>query len=324
MLAWIQEEKMKYLILAAAGTCLATLARYDGWILIAAFPVLILATGLLKRFPLSKIEGYLALFTILGSIGVVLWLVWGQVIFGDPLYFQRSAYSSQAQTATGTLATTDTVVRHNLIGAIRIYRIDTVETLGTGLFLLALIAVVIFLLKRWKSIDTLGTLAFLAPFFFYIAALFTGQVELFDNHATFYPIGIIPSSEHIHLFNSRFGSEMVAPLAIFIATLIPTGCSLSIFVKFRRWVEPLGYILLVSVIMFQSIWIIQGGVISLISNNDPPFCVGSYTINVYLAQHYNGGYILQTEYPFHLSEADAGIHFNKVIWEGSSNCGIRR
>src|SRR5207248_2925478 len=43
-----------------------------------------------------------------------------------------------------------------------------------------------------------------------------------------------------------------------------------------------------------------------------------YSVNVYLAQHYNGGYILQTEYPFHISEAEAGIHFNQIIWEGSN------
>jgi cellulose synthase/poly-beta-1,6-N-acetylglucosamine synthase-like glycosyltransferase len=317
MLAWIQEEKTKYLILAAASTCLATLARYDGWILIAAFPALILITGLLKRFSLRKIEGYLALFVVFGSLGVVLWLVWGQVIFGDPLYFQRGAYSSQAQTASGTLATTDSIVRHNLLGSATIYGIDTLETLGTGIFLLALIAVLFFLLRRWKSVDTFGALAFLVPFAFYVTALFTGQVALFDNHATFYPTGIIPASEHIHLFNSRFGSEMVAPVAIFIATLVPTGFSSRTFSKSRRWIEPLGYALLTLSIVLQSIWIAQGGVISIISNIHPPFCVGSYSINNYLAQHYNGGYILQTEYPFHISEAEAGIHFDKIIWEGS-------
>jgi hypothetical protein len=57
MLAWIQEEKTKYLILATASTCLATLARYDGWILVAVFPVLIVFIGLLKHYSLRKIEG---------------------------------------------------------------------------------------------------------------------------------------------------------------------------------------------------------------------------------------------------------------------------
>jgi hypothetical protein len=47
--------------------------------------------------------------------------------------------------------------------------------------------------------------------------------------------------------------------------------------------------------------------------------VASYPINVYLAQHYNGGHILQTDAPFHLSEAEANIHFSNIIYEGSGS-----
>jgi D-proline reductase (dithiol) PrdB len=53
---------------------------------------------------------------------------------------------------------------------------------------------------------------------------------------------------------------MVAPVAIFIATLVPTGFSSRAFSKSRRWIEPLGYALLTLSIVLQSFWIAQGGV----------------------------------------------------------------
>jgi hypothetical protein len=313
MLAWVQEEKIKYLFLASAATFLATMARYDGWVLVLVLPSLILVIGLIRRFDWHKIEAYLLTFGIFGSIGVILWLLWGQIIFGNALYFQRGPFSSQTQTNTGALIAANSLVKHNLLGSIYVYGIDVIEILGVWVILLSAIALLLFLVRRRKSVDALGAVIFLVPYAFYIIALYTGQVALFDNHAVLYLSGIIPASADHHLFNSRFGTEMVAPASIFVATLIPVGLSL------RKWVASIGYGLLISGIVLQSLWVAQGGVISVQSNMNPPFCVGSYPLNVYLSQHYDGGYILQTEYPFHISEAEAGIHFDKIVWEGSSH-----
>lgn len=316
LLAWVQEDKRKYLILTAIGTLLATLARYDGWVLVVICPAVIVLTGLVKRFPIRKIEGYLLVFTVLGSTGIILWLIWGQIIFGDPLYFQRSMYSSQAQTVEGR-AISQFSLLHNLPADLRFYTIDSVETLGLALSLLALLAIVLFVLRQWKSPSILAAMAFLAPFAFYIAALFGGQVGLFDSHVTFYPLGIIPASESVHLFNARFGSEMVAPAAVCIAALIPGRSLPNISVSLRKGSLLLVMGLLMFSILLQSVWISLHGVITIVSDIHPPFCVNSYPINVYLAQHYNGGRILQTDYPFQISEAEAGIHFSNIIYEGT-------
>jgi hypothetical protein len=312
-LAWVQEDRRKYLLLATASTFLATLSRYDGWVLIAVFPALISITGALKHQSLRKIEGNLVTFIALGSLGIVLWLVWGEIIFHDPLYFQHSAFSSQQQ----FLALLQRTEHGNLPLDIQLYTIDTVETLGLGLFLLALIAILLFVYRRWNALDTLAVLAFLSPFVFYIVALYGGQVTLFDSRATFYPLGIIPISESGHLFNSRFGSEMVAPAAIFIATLVPIWSKATPF--FQRWGKLLARGLLLLMIVLQSAWVAYGGVISIIAETNPPFCAFGYPLNVYLAEHYNGGRILQAEYPFHLSESEAGIHFSNIVYEGSAS-----
>lgn len=316
MLAWVQEDKSKYLVWATGCTFLATLARYDGWVLICVFPAVIFLVGLLKHHSRRKIEGNLIMFCILGSLGIILWLAWGQIIFGDPLYFQRGPQSAQAQ----TISLSDSLQlyqRHNLPVDIQLYTMATIETLGLSLFVLALVGLVVYLIKKWRSPEVLAVLAFLSPFAFYVAALYAGQVGLFDNRFIFYPLGIIPASQSPHLFNARFGSEMAAPLAIFIALLVPRWSNKKQVLRF--WLAHLGKILLLLVIILQSLWIAYGGVITVIAETDPPFCAVAYPINVYLSEHYNGGRILQTDYPFRISEEAEDIHFSNVIYEGSGS-----
>ncbi len=316
MLAWVQEGKTQYMVLVSFSTFLATLARYDGWVLVVVFPVVIIATGLLKHHTLRKIEGNLVLFCTLGALGIVLWLIWGQVIFGNPLYFQRGPQSAQAQTMLYHNPL-QAYQNHNLLADIQVYSIDTIETLGIGLVVLAVMGLLVYVLRRWKSAEMLAVLAFLAPFGFYIAALFAGQAELFDSKAVFYPLGIIPLSQSPHLLNSRFGSEMVAPMAVFVALLVPRLPG--IVTPLRRLGVISGKTILLTLIVLQSAWIAYGGVITVIAQTNPPFCVNSYPINVYLSEHYDGGRILQTDFPFLLSEGEEDIHFSHVIYEGSGS-----
>jgi hypothetical protein len=313
MLAWGQEDSRKYLVLAAASTFLATIARYDGWILVPLFPIIIILTGILKKHSLQKIEGNLIIFLALGSLGIILWLLWGQIIFGDPLYFQHGPFSAQQQTMLTT--TFQRVERGHLLNDIWIYTVDSLQTIGTGMFVLALIAILFFLYKRWKAPDTLAILAFLAPFPFYIAALFGGQIPIFNAHIPFYPSGMIPFSEGLNLFNARYGSEMVAPAAIFIATLVPIRSPTS--TSLQRKLIPPGRVILLAAVILQSCWLAYGGTVSLISDINPPFCVRNYPISVYLEEHYNGGRILQGTALYLISESESDIDFKNVVYEGS-------
>jgi cellulose synthase/poly-beta-1,6-N-acetylglucosamine synthase-like glycosyltransferase len=97
-LCWTQENASRFLIFAAGCTFLSTLARYDGWALFVAMLCLIPIVGLRRRQRFVQIQSNLILFGGLGGLGIVLWLVWNKLLFGDPLYFQHSGvYSSQAQ-----------------------------------------------------------------------------------------------------------------------------------------------------------------------------------------------------------------------------------
>ena len=88
-LAWVQEDHPKHLVGTAAGTFLASLSRYDGWFLFLVFCVLLVVAARIKGQHWRKIEGILLIFGSFGSLGIILWILWDAIIFGDPLYWHN-------------------------------------------------------------------------------------------------------------------------------------------------------------------------------------------------------------------------------------------
>jgi cellulose synthase/poly-beta-1,6-N-acetylglucosamine synthase-like glycosyltransferase len=293
-LAWAQEDHPEQLIWAALTMCLATLARYDGWGLFLVCLVLIVPIGWLKGQRRPQIQANLLLFGILGGLGIMLWVLWCTVIFKDPLYFQRGPFSAETQQAilasNGTLST-----YHNLWQSLRYYGTASIETLGPLLFVLTLVALAALILQRWRSPELFAALAFVTPFVFYVIVLFTGQVAIFVP-------GAADSGIKGSLFNARFGSEVVAPAALFLATLASRV----------SWAN----IALILAIFFQTTITFQGGVIALQDGQYGLSCETGNHINVYLLEHYNGGRILEDIRSIE-DFAEAGIDVKDVIYQDS-------
>jgi hypothetical protein len=305
-LAWAQDDHPKYLVFAAISTFLATLARYDGWALFIALFVLIVCIGWVKRQGWLQIQGNLINFGILGSLGIVLWFLWCAIIFHDPLYFQHGAYSSQVQQAE-FLHNHALYTYHNLLQAFRFYTLLTIDTLGPILCLLAILSVVVFIFRHRLKPELLASLAFLVPFGFYVVSLYTGQVTLFVP-------GAVPANAPDHLFNARFGAEMVAPAALFVAILAGQW-SLK---TFTRGLTIVWQCLLVVVIVVQAVLVVYGGIITVQDGQYGRSCMFPHPINGYLAQHYAGGRILEDIFTSRIDGADAGLNLKDIIYEGSN------
>lgn len=304
-LAWSQDDKLNALILAAIATFLATMARYDGWFLFLAFLVLILLIGMLKRQRWAQIEGNLIVFGLMGGLGIVLWLAWCYIIFGDPLYFQRGPFSSQAQ-QKALIDAHVLFTYHDLWQSIRYYTIDSMLNVGSVLFVLGIIAVVVFVLHRRLWSEMVAALVFLVPYAFYVLSLYTGQAALYV------PGAVPPDLEH-QIYNARYGVELVAPMALFIATL---ASSISLR---RRLLRSLGNIVIGAVIIVQTIVTASGGIVSLQDGQFGLSCAHSHAIIIFLAQHYEGGRILEDLYDTKIDalNPEAGIDFKNMIYEGS-------
>ncbi len=304
-LAWTQDDQPRYLVLAAASTFLATMARYDGWMLVVILPVLIVVVGCLRHHKLARIESNLIIFLVLAALGIALWFAWCAVIFGDPLYFQHSQYSSQAQQALFIQAGTQ-YTYHDIVQSFRYYLLNCVDVIGPILFVLGALGLVDFVSQRRMKPEVIGALAFLVPFVFYVISFYTGQ-------ATIYVPEALPAYSHQHLFNVRFGSEMVAPMALFIATLVSR---LHIPRLGNVW-GKLGHIAFTLVIVIQSVLIVSNGIITVQDGQYGVSCQPQHQINIYLAQHYNGGKILVDIFNSNIDGADAGIDYLAFVNESS-------
>jgi len=300
-LSWIQEGELKQLVFTAGGTSLATLARYDGWALFVGLLCLIPLVGWLKHQRWLHIQANLVVFSTLGGLGIGLWLLWNQIIFGDPLYFQRSVYSSQAIVANKLFT------YHNLWQSVRYYTLDVEQTIGLVLFGLVVVAIIWFILRSRFTPSTLGAVIFLAPFAFYVVALYAGQ-------DTIWLPGAVPPNAGVYMFNVRFGVQMVAPAALFIATLLQAINRGAV----SRWRPVVGHVLLAGIILMQSILLTSQGIISLQEGQHNYPCSSQQIITQYLAQHYNGGRILQdvTTGP---ETTEAGMDFKNIIYQGSGS-----
>lgn len=309
-LAWVQDDQLYYLILAGVATFLATLARYDGWFLYVTFLVMLIPIGLLKKQSRAQIEGNLLTYGTIGGLGILLWFIWCWLIFGNPLYFQDGPFSSQAM-QQALIQSHILFTYHNLWQSIRYYTIDSVANVGLIVFVLAIIAILVFVWRRRLTPEMLAGLSFLCPFPFYVIALFGGQA------AIYVPGAVAPNFAH-QIYNARYGVEMVVPCAIFIAvlasTLRPRRLSL-------RWLGLAGQFALVAVVLAQAVLMTSTGVVSLQDGQFGLDCAHPHELIIYLAQHYNNGMILEDLYSTKIDALNPqdNIDFKKIIYEGSGS-----
>jgi len=249
-LSWTQEGQLKQLILTAACTFLATLARYDGWALFLGLFCCIPIIGLIKRQKLLQIEANLVVFGVLGGLGIALWFLWNKVIFGDPLYFQNGVYSSQAQQLE-VLKIHELYTYHDPWQALRYYAIDSQQTIGLILSVLVLAGLVWFILHNRFAPSTLGALVFLMPFTSYVLALYGGQ-------ATIWLPGAVPPGSHVYMYNVRYGAQMVVPAALLMSVLVERVSHIPFLRSYS-----VGRIALIGIIFLQSVLITVQGIISL-------------------------------------------------------------
>ena len=83
-------------------------------------------------------------------------------------------------------------------------------------------------------------------------------------------------------------------------------------------IRPLiGQIVLVIAIVIQTILTASGGIISLQDGQYGLSCAPAEPITIYLAQHYDGGRILEDVNGVLINESEAGIDLKNTIYEGS-------
>jgi len=309
-----QENLLALLVAGLFGFC-AALSRYDGWSLV------LMEAGILfllylpwKKFPrslreiktywdasrLAKMEGYLILFCTITFFAILLWLGWGWLILGDPLYFTHSVFSAASQQA-GWLARGQLPAYHSLAESFLYYFVTSMSNVGVVLFLVSLLGLCFYLFvnedkKRWYIV-----LVLLVPFIFNAATLWLGQSVIF-----------IPDLPHPgfdwQLFNVRYGVMMVPMAAVCIAYL---------FYK----VKPAGKILIVALAVVQ-LGLYGVGYSKIITLDDGINGLSSEVSKLpdaqnWMEKNYDHGLVLEDDFSRTLSLIRTPIPMQNFIYVGT-------
>lgn len=215
-IAYIADRsKLVHLVSAAFFGFLASLSRYDGWALVLMQLAVLCIVHFLSRKStekIKKLEGRALIFSTLAFFGIALWIGWGFLILGDPLYFTHSDFSAKSQ-QNSWYARGELPSYHDLPSAITYYSVTTHANAGAILVALGVLGLLFSLfdtrIKHRYSI----ALILLVPYFFNIATLYLGQSVIFIPSLT-------PNTFEWKLFNVRYGAMMIPCLAIYAGYLL--------------------------------------------------------------------------------------------------------
>ena len=219
------KNNLKHLALASVFISLATLCRYEAWMVSLFFVPYIVLFVIVKRYDIPKYKLATILVSLIALSGIFFWLMWNQYYYDDPLEFANAEFYS---------ATSQSIERQyrdflylQPLNDITIY--GMAASMISGPILLSMAAIgFVFHLKGKNKIDRTRLYGFLS-----LPALFT-LISLY--------IGIGEMSQW--WFNARFAA-FLSPLVIIltsfaIAKLVP---------KIKR--RPIFAMIIVSLFAFQ-------------------------------------------------------------------------
>lgn len=92
-LKWLDGKMLAHLILASLWVALATLVRYEGWLMAFMCMGIIVIEYLIVNKNREKAQSYAILFGTLGLFGRLLWLIWNMLFWNNPFNFLTAGKS---------------------------------------------------------------------------------------------------------------------------------------------------------------------------------------------------------------------------------------
>lgn len=297
---WVGTQGAGYLILAAALAFAGSLVRYDAWFLIAMQALGVVVIGLANRWRYKKIEGLAILYLTPALLGVVLWLAWNLLIFGDPLYFLSSPYSAQSQ-QQAFAARGELPADGNLLEALNYYSGAVIVNVGIFMAMLALFGLACMLAdkKGRQLVETLvvaGVL--LAPFIFNVVSLYLGISILFIPNIT-------PENFEFNLFNVRYGLMMVPAVAIFVGYLL------------LYWRGRAPRLAMGAVTSLALLYVFISPPITLLDGTEGLSARRPGDVNAVLVKQYDYGFIAFDDFSRSATPTDLKVPMDKIIYVGA-------
>lgn len=294
---WIQTDRSRYLAIAGIFSSLATLTRYEAWVLLLVLTVIVMFAFWRKRQTYVQGEGGTIAFLFRASLGIILWLGWNILIMGNPFYFQFGEYAKPS-----LWVGKDEAAIGNAWVSLKTYYFAVTDNLSLVVLLLMLIGLIVFVAKERLSLATLPTLSLLVLFPFFVVALYLGQR----------PLHVLQVGGP--LYNVRFGLLMILPASILIGYLVGVAHHKYATIAVTAVVGfTMGAIFVAGVALPDSIVTLKEPTDALKTG----YTRTSDAASAYLKRHYDGGRILAESFGNELVLFDAGITPTENVYEGS-------
>jgi hypothetical protein len=294
----LDDSNILALIISAGFTFFASLSRYDGWFLAVfqAFAIFLLYAR--KKSKWREMEGKLFLFCTLAFFGILLWMMWDQLILGNAFYFTNSQFSAKTQQenwhARGELPGF-----HDLPISLAYYFVTTMSNAGVFIILTSLVGLILYLRNKNEKHRFIVTMILAVPFIFNVVTLFLGQSVIFIPHLT-------PVDFEWRLFNVRYGVMAIPLIAYFFGYIFYKVSS--------RGKLVLSFILVAQLALYQ---IGYSKVISLADGIDGLSHAKRPDAEGWIRDHYDYGLVLLDDYARTVSIVRSGIPMQNTIYIGN-------
>lgn len=292
---WIQEERLRFLVGAGAFSMLATLTRYEGWVIVVIFAIIVSLVAH-KRQGKEYADGTLFAYGSLAFVGIIGWMSWNLIIFGNPFNFTNGEYA-QSSLFQDTL---DPSIGSWSV-AVATYWHAAVDDVGIFIVIMTGIGIGALAIKHRKA-DSLPILStsLLIPFFVFMTESGRSPLQVIDTSGTMY--------------NLRFGLVIiiVAPVAIAYSTTLIRWTRI-------RYVFSIGLVLVASAALYFPHGLlgaatVQEAQMTLQSNAHQE----ASAIAVFFEDKRIDGVVLMESFANELVPFYARIPMENIVYEGSN------
>ena len=273
---WLRTLSVWELMLAGVLVFCATLTRYEGWALLVGSIGVVLIWSLIADRQNKAPQANVVVFTFISAYGIVLWLLYNLIIFGNAFYFLSSAYSAQAingsQAKFGLLGT-----KGNLTQSVLTYGWDVVGVVGPIVLIVGGVSALgALFLHHERRRTMLVLLLLLVPVLFEVVSLYQGQTTI--RVPQLFPHG---------MWNDRYGLMALPFCAVAFGVLVGR-------IK-TTWIRPIVAVALGAAIAGGTVLMGLGTPLTLADGRvGTSSATGGHpqVIAGYLQHHYQGGEVL--------------------------------
>ena len=223
---WSRTGRYRQLAAGSAATLLATLTRYEGWVLCVALCLVVAYTLWRDQRGWMRFEAHMLFFGLVSFSGIAAWVLWNFVIFDDPFNFQSGDYAkpslwvSDGEPAVGDWGRALSTYLH----AMR-YDMGWIALVLGGAGLVAHLA------RHRLRPGTVAPYALVAFLPFFVYALYAAQRPLH-----------VPEVGGLDLYNVRFGLVMSLATSVFAGYLVGTLLQSRLVPQARSAAQAVGFV----------------------------------------------------------------------------------